>query len=165
LRARYGLGADPYDPHDNILAGAACIRELHDGYGSPSFRAAYNVEPRRYEHHLATGRPLADETQAYVATLASIIESKQTGGKIVAIVRSLRWIPLSLFVARTASNSSDDRLPHGVHPDRPPRTALLSIYRRCCRSQATCSYSVPARFDRNGSDRASSRCVGKHRIL
>ena len=28
LRVRYGLGADPYDPHDNILAGAAYLREL-----------------------------------------------------------------------------------------------------------------------------------------
>ena len=27
LRARYDLGTDPYDPHDNILAGAAYIRE------------------------------------------------------------------------------------------------------------------------------------------
>ena len=30
LRVRYALGADPYDPHDNILAGAAYLRELHD---------------------------------------------------------------------------------------------------------------------------------------
>jgi len=26
LRLRYGLGANPYDPHDNILAGAAYLR-------------------------------------------------------------------------------------------------------------------------------------------
>ena len=37
LRARYGLGADPYDPRDNILAGAAYIRELYDRYGAPGF--------------------------------------------------------------------------------------------------------------------------------
>jgi soluble lytic murein transglycosylase-like protein len=37
LRARYGLGADPYDPHDNILAGAACLRELNDRYGAAGF--------------------------------------------------------------------------------------------------------------------------------
>jgi len=35
LRARYGLGADPHDPRDNILAGAAYIRELYDRYGAP----------------------------------------------------------------------------------------------------------------------------------
>ena len=28
LRSRYGLGADPYDAHDNIMAGAAYLREL-----------------------------------------------------------------------------------------------------------------------------------------
>ena len=58
LRARYDLGADPYDPRDNILAGAAYIRELHDRYGAPGFLAAYNAGPRRYENHLATGRSL-----------------------------------------------------------------------------------------------------------
>jgi len=43
LRARYGLGADPYDSHDNILAGTAYIRELYDRYGAPGFLAAYNA--------------------------------------------------------------------------------------------------------------------------
>ena len=43
LRVRYGLGRDPYDPHDNILAGAAYLREMHDRYGSPDFLAAYNA--------------------------------------------------------------------------------------------------------------------------
>ena len=52
LRARYGFGADPFDPHDNILAGAAYIRELYDRYGVPGFLAAYNAGPGRYERHL-----------------------------------------------------------------------------------------------------------------
>ncbi len=39
LRRRYGLGADPYDAHDNIIAGAAYLRELHDRYGFPGFLA------------------------------------------------------------------------------------------------------------------------------
>ncbi|MGY4346719.1 hypothetical protein ACVWXM_003186 [Bradyrhizobium sp. GM7.3] len=37
IRVRYGLGRDPFDPHDNILAGAGFLRELHDRYGSPGF--------------------------------------------------------------------------------------------------------------------------------
>ena len=45
LRSRYGLGADPYDPHDNIIAGAAYLRELHDRYGERGFLAAYNAGP------------------------------------------------------------------------------------------------------------------------
>lgn len=40
LRVRHGLGADPYEPRDNILAGAAYLREMHDRYGSPGFLAA-----------------------------------------------------------------------------------------------------------------------------
>ena len=59
LRSRYGLGADPFDAHDNILAGAAYLRELLDRYGSPGFLAAYNAGPARYEDHLATGRRAA----------------------------------------------------------------------------------------------------------
>ena len=35
LRARYDLGADPYAPRDNILAGAAYIRELYQRFGAP----------------------------------------------------------------------------------------------------------------------------------
>jgi hypothetical protein len=35
LRAHSGLGANPYDPHDNIRACAAYLRELHDRYGTP----------------------------------------------------------------------------------------------------------------------------------
>ena len=49
LRARYGLGRDPFDPRDNILAGAAYLREMHDRYGSPGFLAAYNAGPQRYD--------------------------------------------------------------------------------------------------------------------
>jgi soluble lytic murein transglycosylase-like protein len=49
LRVRHRLGRDPYDPRDNILAGAAYLREMYDRYGSPGFLAAYNAGPGRYE--------------------------------------------------------------------------------------------------------------------
>jgi hypothetical protein len=70
LRARHGLGTDPFDPRDNILAGAAYLAEMHARYGAPGFLAAYNAGPRRYEEHLLRGRPLPSETQDYVARLA-----------------------------------------------------------------------------------------------
>jgi soluble lytic murein transglycosylase-like protein len=79
LRARYGLGADPYNPHDNILAGAACIRELHDRYGSPGFVGAYNAGPRRYWRR---GLTATGETQAYIATLAPMIEVNRLTAKL-----------------------------------------------------------------------------------
>jgi hypothetical protein len=72
LRERYNLGNDPYDPHDNILAGTAYLRELLDRYGSPGVFAAYNAGPSRYEEHLSGGS-LPDETRAYVAKLANLL--------------------------------------------------------------------------------------------
>ena len=107
LRARYGLGADPYDVRDNILAGAAYIRELYDRYGSPGFLAAYNAGPGRYERHLATGRPLPEETQAYVATLAPMIDTSWTNVQIGTVGKSFAWAKSSLFATRTAGISSD----------------------------------------------------------
>ena len=70
LRARYGLGADPYAPRDNILVGAAYLRELLDRYGMPWFLVAYNAGPARLNAFLHTGRALPAETQRYLAALA-----------------------------------------------------------------------------------------------
>jgi Transglycosylase SLT domain len=121
LRARHGLGADPYDPRDNILAGAAYIRELHDRYGAPGFLAAYNAGPGRYERHLTTGRPLPGETQTYVATLAPMIEGKWVNGQVVAIARSSVWANASLFATRTGGISPDGRLPVDTRQSRSSR--------------------------------------------
>jgi hypothetical protein len=70
LRKRYALGADPFEPHDNIMAGAAYIREMYDRYGAPGFLAAYNAGPYRLEGYLGGGDPLPDETVNYVASIA-----------------------------------------------------------------------------------------------
>jgi D-alanyl-D-alanine carboxypeptidase len=70
LRESYGLGSDPYDPHNNILAGAAYIREMYDEFGSPGFLAGYNAGPDRVESYLAgTARRLPDETVNYIAAI------------------------------------------------------------------------------------------------
>ena len=121
LRARYGLGADPYDPRDNILAGTAYIRELYDRYGAPGFLAAYNAGPGRYERHLATGRPLLDETQAYVATLAPMIDRARTNVQIGAVTRSFAWASSPLFATRAAGISPDRSSPPAMHQNRSSR--------------------------------------------
>jgi hypothetical protein len=69
LKERYNLGDDPFDPHDNIMAGAAYIRELYDVYGSPGFLAAYNAGPGRLDDYLTRNRPLPAETRHYVARI------------------------------------------------------------------------------------------------
>jgi hypothetical protein len=74
LKVRYTLGEDAYDPHDNIMAGAAYMREMYDIYGSPGFLAAYNAGPRRLDDYLANLRPLPAETRNYVARIGPNIE-------------------------------------------------------------------------------------------
>ena len=70
LRGRYGLGDDPYDPHDNIMAGTAYIGELYKAYGSPAFLAAYNAGPHRLEAYMAGGSSLPNQTVDYLASIA-----------------------------------------------------------------------------------------------
>jgi soluble lytic murein transglycosylase-like protein len=89
-QSRYGLGANPFDPHDNILAGAAYLRKLHDRFGAAGFLAAYNAGPGRSEDHLATSRPLPVETQGYVAGLTPLLRDDRSapGNFIADIIRS-----------------------------------------------------------------------------
>jgi soluble lytic murein transglycosylase-like protein len=72
LRARLGLGSDPFEPHDNIAAGAAYLRDMRDRYGYPGLFAAYNAGPARYDAYLKTDMPLPAETRRYLAALARI---------------------------------------------------------------------------------------------
>jgi soluble lytic murein transglycosylase-like protein len=56
LRTRYGLGPDPFNVRDNIMAGAAYLRELHDRYGNAAaMLAAYNAGPGRYDDFVSRG--------------------------------------------------------------------------------------------------------------
>ncbi|MEO9337109.1 lytic transglycosylase domain-containing protein [Mesorhizobium sp. SB112] len=101
LRARHRLGANPYDPRDNILAGAAYLREMHDRYGSPGFLAAYNAGPGRYEEYLA-GRPLPAETRAYVAALAPVIGGGDALAPVtVAAADPNAWARSPLFIVQS----------------------------------------------------------------
>ena len=69
LRRRHGLGGDPQDPRDNILAGTAYLREMWACFGVPGVFAAYHAGPARVADHLASGRPLPAETRRYLARL------------------------------------------------------------------------------------------------
>jgi soluble lytic murein transglycosylase-like protein len=70
LRDRYGLRDDPYEPHDNIFAGTAYIREMYDLYGYPAFLAAYNAGPNQLDACLSAGAPLPQETVDYLSAIA-----------------------------------------------------------------------------------------------
>ncbi len=106
LRTRYGLGRDPFDPRDNILAGAAYLREMHDRYGSPGFLAAYNAGPQRYDEYLAGGRALPAETRAYVATLAPLVGGEPFESVTAIAPDPLAWTRSPLFVVHANGNAN-----------------------------------------------------------
>jgi soluble lytic murein transglycosylase-like protein len=127
LSVRYGLGIDPFDAHDNIMAGAAYLREMHDRFGSPGFLAAYNAGPERYEQHLATGRPLPQETQAYVAALAPVANLERVVGDASVASRVASWRRAPLFSAQldsvSISRQSTSTWPLKSSPDVLPTTS------------------------------------------
>jgi soluble lytic murein transglycosylase-like protein len=100
LSVRYGLGLDPFDPRDNILAGTAYLKEMHDRFGSAGFLAAYHAGPARYEQHLATGQPLPPETTAYIAAVAPLLGNEQAEHAAFRIKRAVPWREAPLFVER-----------------------------------------------------------------
>jgi soluble lytic murein transglycosylase-like protein len=106
LRLRYRLGRNPRDPHDNILAGAAYLREMHDRYGAAGFLAAYNAGPGRYQDYVSTGRPLPAETLAYVAALAPLIGGDPVNRGVVIAAGATAWIRAPLFAVVADSTSS-----------------------------------------------------------
>ncbi len=69
LRVQYSLGDDAFEPHDNIMAGTAYIRQMYEIYGAPGFLAAYNTGPGRLDDFLTRNRPLPRETRQYVAII------------------------------------------------------------------------------------------------
>lgn len=121
LRVRYGLGADPYQPHDNIVAGAAYLRELHDRYGSPGFLAAYNAGPERWEAHLAHGQELPSETRLYIARLLPVIAGEVVISPFVITSLPASWTEAALFPVQTA-----DR-PNAVGMSANPQSATAQV--------------------------------------
>ncbi|PWB83855.1 MAG: lytic transglycosylase [Methylocystaceae bacterium] len=121
LRARYALSGDPFDPHDNILAGAAYLRELYERYRSPGFLAAYNAGPRRYEDYRDGRRSLPPETVAYVAALLPLIEGNDSARPAIRSVSGLSpWTKAPLFVEQLDSA-------HTANHPAPVQTATDTI--------------------------------------
>lgn len=131
LRTRYQLGADPFDPRDNIQAGAAYLREMYDRYGDPvAMLAAYNAGPGRYDTHRATGQLLPAETRAYLASLAPLSVRGATGP---VAADPPDWRDAPLFVARSSGGSAASSAglaralgDHRAAPSPRPSTAASS---------------------------------------
>jgi soluble lytic murein transglycosylase-like protein len=79
LSERLDLGADPFDPRANILAGTAYLADLRDRFGFPGVFAAYNAGPTRYAAHLRGERTLPQETKAYLKRIQNRLSADQKG--------------------------------------------------------------------------------------
>ncbi|WP_368073069.1 lytic transglycosylase domain-containing protein [Edaphosphingomonas haloaromaticamans] len=126
LRARYGLGPDPFDVRDNIMAGAACLREMHDRYGNASaMLAAYNAGPGRYDDYVSRGRPLPAETVGYLAQLTALVGAP---GAVETAVSAppdrFAWRRSALFVRITGSGSAPSAAQSDDTSDAPGSVAV-----------------------------------------
>lgn len=116
-RARLGLGNDPFNDRDNILAGADYLRAMRSRYGAVGMLAAYNAGPGRYEDFHLRGRPLPTETLAYVRRLAPVVTGGVADdGMTIAPPDPLAWTHAPLFAARPSSASAG----HSAADDEAP---------------------------------------------
>jgi hypothetical protein len=83
MAEQHKLGDDPFDARDNIMAGAAYLRWLHERYGFPKMFAAYNAGPGRVEH----GGRLPAETRAYVGGITKTLKSAKSSLDLVKLTR------------------------------------------------------------------------------
>ncbi len=111
LTARYGLAADPFDVHANILAGAAYLREMLDRYGDlPTALAAYNAGPGRVDQWRSGTKTLPAETSLQRPPPApNLAAAKPRPRPALAPPPSLQQAP------------SSSRFPVGANNERPQR--------------------------------------------
>jgi len=84
MRTQYRLGPNPFEPKDNIGAGAGYLRWLRGKYGYPAMFAAYNAGPGQVDDVLGGQKQLPAETQSYVARVAAILGEPSDGAVVNA---------------------------------------------------------------------------------
>jgi hypothetical protein len=105
MRARYHLGSDPFDPHDNVLAGTAYLRRLYDRFGALGAFAAYNAGPSRWQEYVEDGLILPSETRLYIARLERLLSTDGTKSVSRNPTASIHepWQAAVLFPAQSRS--------------------------------------------------------------
>jgi soluble lytic murein transglycosylase-like protein len=127
LTARYGLGADVYDPRANMIGGALYLREMVDRYGLPGGLAAYNAGPGRYEAWRDGRRNLPRETINYVAQIAPISGGKAAPPRVLPVAAvAPSWRQSSLFIAFDGAVSTPRNIPTLRSDNRDVRIAPTS---------------------------------------
>ena len=114
MRQQYDLGDDAYDPHNNILAGVAYIRQMYDIYGSPGFLAAYNAGPGRLDDFLTRNRALPAETRHYVAMIGPRLAFDSPRNRSQADMMAMNHATADYREARNQHAPADPALSHTV---------------------------------------------------
>jgi len=116
MRARLGLGNNPDDPRDNILAGTFYLRLMYDRFGYPGLFAAYNTGPKRYADYLAGRRALPAETVGYLASVAPSLPAPSVAG----VAKSMP--PPALFAVRR-----DVKVPSAATASAPASSLFVAL--------------------------------------
>lgn len=113
MRAALGLGDNPDDPRDNILAGTYYLHLMYDRFGYPGCFAAYNAGPGRYAAWLAGTASLPRETVAYIGTVGA-------GPAVPARADGPSPLPPSLFAVQ--------REPAAATVSDPPQASATILF-------------------------------------
>lgn len=89
MRELHRLGRDPHDPRDNIIAGTAYLRQMHDRFGYPGLFAAYNAGPARYAEHLSGRRRLPLETRNYLVSVTGVAVTHPQAGRVPLVSQTI----------------------------------------------------------------------------
>jgi soluble lytic murein transglycosylase-like protein len=103
MRAQERLGRDPFDPHDNIFAGAAYLRALRAKYGYPTMFAAYNDGPGHLDQRLANAQLLPLETQNYLVSNTATLNGQHGHAENMARLTRPDGTPVAVDAAAVAS--------------------------------------------------------------
>jgi len=106
MRSALGLGANPHDPRDNILAGTFYLRLMYDRFGYPGLFGAYNAGPARYAAFLAKRRALPGETRSYLAAVGGA-ERPAPDGRAIAPLNTV-FFPLGRQATGSVSATSSN---------------------------------------------------------
>jgi hypothetical protein len=143
MREQYGLGADVFDPKNNINAGTAYLAWLKRKYGFPTMFAAYNAGPGDVEAVIAHTKVLPAETRLYMAGINRILGGGADGavinaaqltrpdGTMVLIdpvaVNSIRTVSPGEYAEGVQTVITAGRLRQGVREDLKTVTAAIRI--------------------------------------
>jgi hypothetical protein len=143
MRAQYGLGADVFDPRNNINAGTAYLKWLRGKYGFPAMFAAYNAGPGQVDDVMAHTKVLPAETRTYMAGINKILGGGADGASINAAkltrpdgtavlidpiaVTSVRAVSEGEYAAGVQTLVIAGKLRQGVREDMATVTAAVRI--------------------------------------